>query len=148
MTINNQLHNEYVVPKVELINLEKHGDERGSLIALEPDINVPFDIKRVYYIFDTKMGIDRGFHAHKKLKQLLICTSGSVDIDVEYGTTKQTYHLDNPSQGLLIEGLVWRVMKNFETDAVLMVLASEKYDEQDYLRDYQKFKGIKRCLKF
>ncbi|MCQ2976095.1 MAG: FdtA/QdtA family cupin domain-containing protein [Bacteroidales bacterium] len=144
MDINDTSNIEQISPKVELINLEKHGDERGSLIALEPDINVPFDIKRVYYIFDTKSGVDRGFHAHKKLKQLLICTSGSVDIDVEYGTTKQTYHLDNSSQGLLIEGLVWRVMKNFKENTVLMVLASEKYSEQDYIRNYDKFKEMNK----
>ncbi|MBO4520174.1 MAG: FdtA/QdtA family cupin domain-containing protein [Alphaproteobacteria bacterium] len=122
-----------------LIPLQIHGDNRGSLIAMENGINLPFDIKRVYYIYGTKEGVSRGFHAHKKLKQMLIAVSGSVTVSCEYGEQKKEYTLDRPDQGLLIEGLVWRVMSDFSPDCVLMVLADEYYNENDYIRDYQTF---------
>jgi len=122
-----------------IINFEIKGDERGSLISLEENKNIPFDIKRVYYIFGTKIGVRRGFHAHKKLKQLLVCVSGSCKILLDDGKSKEEISLDNPSKGLLIESMIWREMFDFSPDCVLMVLANEVYDENDYLRDYQQF---------
>jgi dTDP-4-dehydrorhamnose 3,5-epimerase-like enzyme len=119
------------------------GDSRGSLIALETFDNIPFDIKRVYYIFDTLSGVSRGFHAHQNLKQVLICVKGSCRILLDDGNSKDNIILDNPQTGLLIENLVWREMHDFSEDCVLLVLASEHYDEADYIRDYDNFL---RCL--
>lgn len=122
-----------------LISLQVHGDDRGSLIALENGHNLPFDVKRVYYIYGTKAGVSRGFHAHKKLKQLLIAVSGYVTIKCEYGAEVREYALKSPDEGLLIEGLVWREMHDFSSDCVLMVLADDYYNENDYVRDYKEF---------
>lgn len=123
-----------------LISLQVHGDDRGSLIALENGLNLPFDVKRVYYIYGTKEGVSRGFHAHKKLKQLLIAVSGRATIKCEYNGSQKEYTLNRPDEGLLIEGLVWREMHAFSNDCVLLVLADEYYNENDYIRDYQTFK--------
>ena len=125
--------------KIEIIDFEIKGDERGSLIALEGNKNIPFDIKRVYYIFGTKSNVRRGFHAHKKLKQVLVCVAGSCKILLDDGKSKQDISLDNPNKGLLIESMIWREMFDFSPDCVLMVLANEVYDESDYFRDYQQF---------
>ena len=124
-----------------LINFDIKGDERGSLIALENNKNIPFEIKRVYYIFGTKNGVRRGFHAHKKLKQVLVCVSGSCEILLDDGKEKIEILLDNPNKGLLIDSMIWREMFNFSSNCVLMVLADEVYKESDYLRDYQEFKN-------
>lgn len=122
-----------------LISFDIKGDARGSLIALEKEHNVPFDIKRVYYIFDTESGVRRGFHAHKNLKQLAICVKGSCKFLLDDGTNKRVYDLNEPTKGLYIEGLVWREMFDFSPDCVLMVLADAYYDETDYIRDYGSF---------
>ena len=123
----------------ELIDFKTLGDERGSLIAIEEGYNTPFDIKRVYYIFDTKQGVERGFHAHINLKQIAIAVKGSCIFVLDNGTKREEIKLDNPNQGLFIEGLIWREMKDFSIDCVLVVLASEHYDESDYIRDYEQF---------
>ena len=105
--------------------------------------DVPFEVKRMYYIFDTTPGTVRGNHAHKALKQMLICVSGACTIVCEMPDgTKSEHRLDWPDKGLLIEGLVWRQMKDFSKDAVLIVLASEHYDESDYIRNYTVFKKL------
>ena len=124
-----------------LIDLEIKGDSRGSLIALESLKNVPFAIQRVYYIFGTKPGITRGYHAHKSLRQLAICVSGRCKFLLDDGTQKNIIELNAPSQGLLIEGCVWREMYDFTSDCVLMVLANNNYDESDYIRSYDEFKS-------
>ena len=124
----------------EMIDFEIKGDERGSLIALEENRNIPFDIKRVYYIFGTKENVKRGFHAHKKLKQVAVCVSGSCRFLLDNGVEKKTILLDKPEKGLLISDMIWREMYDFSSDCVLMVIASELYDEQDYIRSYDKFK--------
>lgn len=125
---------------VKLVQFEVHGDSRGSLIALECEKEVPFCVRRTYYIYGTQPGTPRGFHAHRNLKQLLIAVSGSVSIHCEFNGAKQEFLLDSPSKGLLIEGLVWREMHDFSEGAVLLVLASEYYSEDDYIRDYNVFK--------
>ena len=122
-----------------IIKFKELGDERGNLIALENLRQIPFEVKRVFYIFGTQHGVIRGLHAHRKLHQVLICVSGSVDIYCEYGGKKEIYHLDNPAIGLDIQGLIWHDMRNFSEDSVLLVLANEYYDETDYIRDYQQF---------
>lgn len=123
----------------ELIDFEIMGDERGSLIALEEHHNTPFDIKRVYYIFGTKTDVRRGFHAHRDLKQIAICVSGSCKFLLDDGKNKRNVLLDSPDQGLLIEGLIWREMYDFSSDCVLMVVANQYYDENDYIKDYDTF---------
>lgn len=124
----------------KIIDFNIMGDERGSLIAFEENHNIPFAIKRVYYIFGTKENVRRGYHAHLDLKQMAICVKGSCTFILDDGTTREEAHLDSPNQGLLIEGLIWREMYNFSPDCVLLVLASEYYDENDYIRDYNIFK--------
>ena len=128
--------------KVQLLDFEFHGDDRGKLIALEgASEQVPFDVNRFYYIYDTTPGTVRGKHAHRELKQVLICPSGACTIVCELPDgSKSEHRLDWPNKGLVIEGLVWREMKDFSKDAVLMVLASEHYDEKDYIRNYEDFK--------
>jgi len=123
----------------ELVDFKTLGDERGSLIALEENYNTPFAIKRVYYIFDTKEGVTRGYHAHSNLKQIAIAVKGSCTFVLDNGKRREEIDLDNPNKGLLIEGLIWREMKDFSSDCVLIVLASEHYDENDYIRDYDIF---------
>lgn len=125
--------------ETKMIDFQKHGDDRGMLIALETTKEVPFEIKRVYYMYDTKPGVRRGFHAHKKLNQILICTSGSCMIHLDNGKETVEVPLNRPDRGLCISSAIWREMYNFSENAVLMVLASELYDESDYIRDYDEF---------
>lgn len=127
---------------IQLIDFSILGDERGSLIALENNKHIPFEIKRVYYIFNTRKNVSRGFHAHKNLSQLLICVSGSCRILLDDGHSKENIILSTPNQGLLIKNLVWREMHDFSKDCVLLVLASELYDESDYIRNYDEFLQI------
>ena len=124
---------------IKTINFKPLGDERGSLIALESNKSVPFDIKRVYYIFGTKKSVSRGFHAHLNLKQVAVCVTGSCRFILDNGKQKEEIILDSATKGLLIEDLTWREMYDFSPDCVLMVLASEYYDESDYIRDYNEF---------
>ncbi|QXB22134.1 WxcM-like domain-containing protein [Lelliottia amnigena] len=124
---------------VKLIPLQAHGDARGSLIALEEEHNIPFQIKRVYYMFNTKEGVRRGFHAHKRLKQVAIAVRGSCRFVLDDGIERVELLLDNPAQGLVIDSCIWREMYDFSEDCVLMVLADCLYDESDYVRDYEKF---------
>jgi len=123
----------------KVLNFKTLGDDRGSLIAIEQGYNAPFHIKRVYYIFDTKKNVERGFHAHINLKQIAIAVKGSCTFVLDNGVSREEIKLMNPNQGLFIEGLIWREMKDFSTDCVLVVLASEHYDENDYIRDYEIF---------
>jgi len=125
--------------ETRIIKLCIHGDSRGKLVAIEQLKEVPFEIKRVYYIFDTLPNVRRGFHAHKKLEQLLVCTSGECKILLDDGKTRDTVTLNKPTEGILVSGCVWREMFDFSPGAVLMVLASDYYDESDYIRDYDEF---------
>lgn len=121
------------------VSLIRHGDERGQLIAIESGKEIPFEIKRVYYIFDTLPHVRRGFHAHKTLQQFLFCPTGSCKIHFDDGTNSQETVLDSPDKGLLLRGVIWREMYDFTPSTVLAVLASEAYDETDYIRDYDQF---------
>lgn len=121
-----------------LIDLAVHGDNRGSLISLEAEKDIPFEIKRVYYIYNTN-NRPRGFHAHKKLQQLLICLSGSCKIVLDDGVKRQQIILDDPSKALFVSNMIWREMHDFSNDCILVVLANEHYDENDYIRDYDEF---------
>ena len=117
-----------------------HGDDRGQLVAIEEMKDLPFDIKRVYYIYDTLTDVVRGHHAHKCLKQVLLCVHGSCKIHLDNGHETAEVLLDKPNEGLYIENDMWREMYDFTPDAVLLVLASEYYDESDYIRNYDEFK--------
>lgn len=125
--------------QIKLIPFQSYGDERGALVALEEGNNIPFAIKRVYYIFKTKEGVRRGFHAHKQLKQVAIAVRGSCRFVLDDGNERVDLLLDNPTQGLLIESFMWREMYDFSDDCVLMVMADQLYDESDYIRDYSLF---------
>lgn len=124
---------------IQTIQFKPLGDDRGSLVSLEGNKSVPFDIKRVYYIFGTEQGVARGFHAHRNLKQVAVCVTGKCRMILDDGKQRQETWLDSSTKGLLIEDLVWREMHDFSKDCVLLVLASEHYDENDYIRDYNDF---------
>ncbi|SDB07193.1 WxcM-like, C-terminal [Pseudomonas sp. NFACC23-1] len=126
---------------IKWIDFQSLGDERGDLVALEIGLEkaIPFDVKRVYYIYRTAEGVSRGFHAHQNLKQIAICVAGKFRMVLDDGHTREEAWMDNPTKGLLIESMVWREMHDFSSDCVLLVLASEHYDEYDYIRDYQEF---------
>ena len=131
-----------MLQNVQRINLVTKGDERGRLIALEAlSEQMPFEVKRAYYIFDTTPGTVRGKHAHRVLRQMLICVSGSCVIRCDKGDSSGPvdYLLDWPDQGLLLEGMVWHDMLHFSKGAVLLVFASAHYDPSDYIRDYDLF---------
>ncbi|WP_115511983.1 MULTISPECIES: sugar 3,4-ketoisomerase [Xanthomonas] len=127
----------------EPIQLHTHGDDRGLLISLEQQRNVPFEIRRVYYLFGTRSGVHRGQHAHRKLNQLAVALHGSVTIllDEGKGDGPTEVTLNDPSQGLLLGRMVWRDLHHFSPDCVLMVLADQLYDPGDYILDYDEFLG-------
>lgn len=123
-----------------IIELNKHhSDRKGNLSVVENGKTVPFDVKRIYYLYDVPGGAERGAHAHKELYQLLIAASGSFTITLDDGSVKRTFTLNRPYQGLLIVPGIWRELNDFSSGAVCLVLASEKYDAGDYIRDYAEF---------
>lgn len=124
---------------IKFYEFPPHGDDRGQLVAIEAMKDLPFPIKRVYYIYDTLPGVRRGFHAHKNLQQILISVSGSCKIHLDNGTDTAEVTLDQPNVGLYIANDMWREMYDFTPGAVLLVLASEYYDEADYIRNYEDF---------
>lgn len=126
--------------KVTLLDFSVISDNRGSLVALEQNKNIPFEIKRVYYIFNTKKDVRRGFHAHKELQQVLIAVSGSCKVLLDDGKESVEVELNSPAKGLFVDKLIWREMYDFSEDCVLLVLASEFYIEKDYIRNYDEFK--------
>lgn len=124
---------------IQLFDFKCLGDERGSLVALEENGNIPFNVKRIYYIFDTKKGVSRGFHAHLNLEQVAICVKGSCRFILDNGSVKEEVVLNSPLTGLYIGNDTWREMHDFSEDCVLMVIASEFFDEADYIRNYTDF---------
>lgn len=124
---------------INIIEFTEIGDERGSLVSLERFEDIPFSIHRVYYLFGLQPDLPRGFHAHKKLIQVAICIKGSCDILMDDGVNKEIVKLNSPSKGLLINPMQWHEMHDFSPDCVLLVLASDIYDESDYIRDYSEF---------
>jgi len=125
-----------------IVNLKKISDPRGNLTFIEGNRDVPFEIKRVYYLYDVPGGSARGGHAHKDLHQLVVAMSGSFDVTVDDGCRKTTYHLNRSYYGLYIPNLIWREIDNFSSGSVCLVLASQVYEEEDYYRDYNAFKKI------
>lgn len=127
---------------IQWVDFPPLGDDRGSLVALEAHKTVPFEIKRVYYIFGTQSGVVRGFHAHRNLKQIAVCVTGKCRMILDDGAKREGAWLESPTKGLIIGNFVWREMHDFSTDCVLLVLASEHYDETDYIRNYDEFLSL------
>ena len=133
-----------MIEKCKIHELPKINDPRGNLTFVEGGRHIPFDIRRVYYLYDVPGGAERGGHAHKDLHQLIIAMSGSFDIHLDDGKSKKTVHMNRSYYGLYICPMIWREIDNFSSGAVCMVLASEFYDESDYYRDYNIFlKNVK-----
>lgn len=123
----------------KIIDLPKISDPRGNLTFIEGRCHIPFDIRRVYYTYDVPGGAERGGHAHKALSQLIIAMSGSFDVILDEGGKKKRFHLNRSYQGLYVCPMMWRELDNFSSGSVCMVLASNKYDEDDYYRDYDQY---------
>lgn len=123
----------------KIIELPKISDPRGNLTFVEGGIHIPFDIKRVYYLYDVPGGAERGAHGHKRLQQLIVAMSGSFDVVLDDGFQQETYHMNRSYYGLYVSPMMWRDITNVSSGAVCMVLASEPYAENDYFRDYSQF---------
>jgi hypothetical protein len=126
-----------------MINLPKIHDSRGNLTFVEGSSHIPFDIERIYYLYDVPGGAERGGHAHKGLQQLIIAMSGSFDVVIDDGKDKKRIHLNRSYNGLYVCPMIWRELDNFSSGSVCMVLASNRYDEDDYYRDYAEFKRVR-----
>ena len=132
----------------QIITFPEFGDYRGSLTAIElTDELVPFDVRRIYYIHGTQAGVSRGFHAHKNLEQVIIAISGSFELSLKGENGIETLKVSDPSEGVLISSCVWREMHNLSDDCVILVLASEPYNESDYIRDYKVYLDYVRMVK-
>lgn len=128
-----------MIDDCRIIDLPRINDPRGNLTFIEGGDHIPFDIRRVYYLYDVPGGAERGGHAHKELHQLIISISGSFDIHIDDGYSKKTIHMNRSYYGLYVCPMIWREIDNFTSGSVCMVLASEYYDELDYYRDYSEF---------
>ena len=133
---------------IRFLGVQTKGDDRGHLVALEYKNDIPFDIKRVYYLTDTKEGVPRGFHAHRELVQVAVCVSGRCLMKLDNGSLKEEVWLDSPDKVIVIDKMIWHEMHEFSSDCVLLVLASEVYDERDYIRDYTTFKNLLSASEF
>lgn len=123
-----------------IVELDKHhSDRKGNLTVVENGVTLPFDVKRVYYLYDVPGGESRGAHAHRELEQLIIAASGSFTVTLDDGVSKRSFFLNRPYQGLYVKPGLWRDLGDFSSGAVCMVLASEVYQKEDYIRDYQEF---------
>jgi len=127
------------ISQCETIELPKISDPRGNLTFIEGKQHIPFEIKRVFYLYDVPTAADRGAHAHRKLHQFIVCLSGSFDVSLDDGIQKKIIHLNRPWQGLHIPPMIWASEINFDTGSICMVLASDKYDESDYYRNYDEY---------
>ena len=137
---------QYNVFDCSVVELDKHhSDRKGNLSVVENGRTLPFDVKRVYYIYDVPGGECRGAHAHKNLEQLIIAASGSFRVTLDDGTVKRTFFLNRPYQGLYMKPGMWRDLDDFSSGAVCMVLASEVYQAEDYIRDYSEFLKYRIC---
>lgn len=130
-----------------IIDLPKISDPRGNLTYIESNNHIPFDIERVYYLYDVPGGAERGGHAHKALHQLIIAMSGSFDVVIDDGQEKKRIHLNRSYSGLYVCPMIWRELDNFSSGSVCMVLASNVYDENDYFRDYDTFLSAQGALR-
>lgn len=133
--------------EAKIIDIKKIEDRRGNLSVIEECHDIPFKIARAYWVYDVPGGECRGGHAHKRLKQFIIALSGSFTVTLDDGTERRSFHLNHPYQGLLIETGIWRTLDDFSSGAVCLVLASELYEEEDYIRDYDEFLKYVKCSK-
>ena len=129
-----------------MIEMDKHHHETGNITVVENDQEIPFEVKRIYYLYDVPGGETRGGHAHKELYQLIIAASGSFSVVLDDGNTKRTIMLNRPYQGLLIVPGIWRELEDFSSGSVCLVLASHNYDEDDYIREFKEFQQYKKIL--
>lgn len=127
-----------------IIEIDKHHHEKGNISVIENGKTVPFEVKRVYYLYDVPGGESRGGHAHKALRQLIVAASGSFSVTLDDGNVKRTFTLNRPYQGLLVVPGVWRELDDFSSGSVCLVLASHLYDEADYIRDYSNYTRYKK----
>jgi oxalate decarboxylase/phosphoglucose isomerase-like protein (cupin superfamily) len=127
-----------------LLELPKNHSEKGNITAVNNDLEVPFEIQRVYYLYDVPGGEARGGHAHRDLQQLIVAASGSFDLTVDDGKVKRTFQLNRPYQGIYVPTGLWRELNNFSSGSICLVLASIPYSETDYIRDYLEFLNFKR----
>lgn len=132
---------------IQWIHFPPLGDDRGSLVALEGEKTVPFAIQRVYYLFGTQLGVSRGFHAHHKLQQVAVCVTGRCRMLLDDGQKREEVWLDSSTKGISLPPLLWHEMHEFSSDCVLLVLASEHYDEKDYIRNYENFLSLSEGVK-
>ncbi|MBS0354536.1 MAG: WxcM-like domain-containing protein [Proteobacteria bacterium] len=130
-----------------ILELPKIHDPRGNLTFIEGDIHVPFGIQRVYYLYDVPGGADRGAHAHRNLHQFIVAMSGSFDVVLDDGVDQRRFHLNRSYFGLYVCPMMWRYLDNFSSGAVCMVLASSRYSEADYIRDYDEFMAAAKVLR-
>lgn len=126
-----------------VVELDKHHHETGNITVVENDVTVPFDVKRTYYLYDVPGGESRGGHAHRGLYQLILAASGSFTVTLDDGKIKRSFILNRPYMGLLVVPGIWRTLDDFSSGSVCLVLASEKYDADDYIRDYDEFLRLK-----
>lgn len=137
--------NKSTVYDCTIIELDKHhSDRKGNISVVENNKDIPFEVKRVYYLYDVPGGESRGAHAHKELSQLIIAASGSFTVTLDDGNVKRTFLLNRPYQGLYVKPGIWRDLDDFSSGSVCLVLASHPYDEKDYIRDYEEFIKYKR----
>lgn len=130
----------------KIIDLPKISDPRGNLTFIEGGAHVPFDIERVYYLYDVPGGAERGGHAHKELSQLIVAISGSFDVVIDDGSTRKRFHLNRSYNGLYVCPMIWRELDNFSSGSICMVIASNKYNENDYYRDYNDYTKAAKLL--
>ncbi len=128
--------------RCRLVAIPKFSDDRGSLSFVQPGPSLPFEIRRVYYLYDIPPDRERGEHGHRKLQQLIIALAGAVDVECDDGREKRTFRLDSPDKGLYVCPMIWRRLSGFSAGTVCLVLASEPYDESDYFRDYDDFLSV------
>jgi len=135
------------VDQCKIIDLPKINDPRGNLTFVESEKHIPFEIKRVFYIYDVPTGESRGAHSHHTLKQFVICLAGSFDVKVDDGRKKKVIHLNRPWQGVFVPPMIWDSEANFDPGSVCLVLSSDMYNEKDYIRNYDEFLEVVRSNK-
>ena len=128
--------------RVKIIDLPKYLDPRGNLSLIEEENHIPFRIKRTYWIYDVPGGEVRGGHAYRSLQEFIIALSGSFDVKLDDGNEQRTYSLNRSYYGVFVPGMIWRSLENFSTNALCLILASDFYDENDYIREYELFKNM------
>ena len=127
------------VYECSIVELSRHHHEKGNITVVENSSTIPFEVRRTYYLYDIPGGESRGGHAHRKLQQVIVAASGSFSVTLNDGRVKRTFVMNRPYQGLLIVPGIWRTLEDFSSGSVCLVLASEKYEESDYIRDYEEF---------